>query len=202
MRFMRSGSRERRGRLLGAGVAGVVLGIGLVACGGDELPAVTPSPAASAPSKASSSPSPSDPPPVLPAEATKQTNDGAIAFVNYWIDVVNYASEALDGELIRDVSSKSCEFCAFIADDLDRIAANRGSFNSGGWTVTSSSVIVPVSSPGGPSVATYAVFGTERRRDTARDRVTTVRGGRYVLSSSLVWSGGRWLMDATAASKP
>ena len=97
----------------------------LVGCNGSDAPTTSTTSASSASSSASSastSPSPSSSSPTtsayvpvkptFPAAAKKQTDAGAIAFVEYYWDALSYAWSQPDSSILDGLSTKQCEPCA------------------------------------------------------------------------------------------
>lgn len=96
----------------------------LVGCNGSESPTTSTSSTSSAPSSSSTtstSPSPSSSSPTtpayvpvkptFPAAAKKQTDAGAVAFVEYYLDALDYAWSAPDDKILVGLSTSDCKFC-------------------------------------------------------------------------------------------
>jgi hypothetical protein len=89
-------------------LVGVVAALVVLAgCGGD--PKAQPSPSPSTPT-ASTSPSPTAP--VMPAAAAENTRAGAIAFVRYYIELINHAQATGDVGPLEAVEASECKSCA------------------------------------------------------------------------------------------
>ncbi len=52
-----------------------------------------------------------DGPPELPVEATEQTGSGAEAFVQHYVDALNYGAMNANSENLSDLSTGACETC-------------------------------------------------------------------------------------------
>ena len=109
---MRHTAQVRRTRL---GVAGAVAALTVAvlgACTGDAADPTT-SPATSA------SPSPTSAyvpvKPKFPAAAKKQTDAGAVAFAEYYLETLDYAWSAPEGEVLKDLATTDCGLCTRLA---------------------------------------------------------------------------------------
>ncbi|MFY0408291.1 DUF6318 family protein [Solicola sp. PLA-1-18] len=81
----------------------------------------------------SASPTPTGPtPPPLPDAAKADTADGAVAFVQYYIKLLNYAANTGDVAPLRS-TSRNCTGCETYADGYEKIYAAGGNLNSPGW---------------------------------------------------------------------
>ncbi|MDO4918550.1 DUF6318 family protein [Kocuria sp.] len=72
------------------------------------------------------------PKPVMPAEAKKETEAGAQAFLNYRADAQWYSIQTGDTSLIREVTSTDCTKCTEQYDYFDRIY-EQGHWAAGGF---------------------------------------------------------------------
>ena len=121
---MRHTAQVRRTRL---GVAGAVaaLSVGILgACTGEAADPTTSTPTSSASSSSASptspatsaSPSPTSAyvpvKPKFPAAAKKQTDAGAVAFVEYYWEAVDFAWSKPDSEILDGLSTTACESCS------------------------------------------------------------------------------------------
>jgi Family of unknown function (DUF6318) len=83
------------------------------------------------PSTPTSEPSPTGPTgpsaPKLPAAAKKHTKAGAIAFVRYYLDLLNYAKHTGDSQPLRSYSAEECAACQTEARGWQHLYAR------GGW---------------------------------------------------------------------
>lgn len=120
------------GRLL---ISAVVAGVLLSGCS-DNGEASTPTPSPS-PSVSSASPttSPSPTPPVMPEAAKEHTEAGAIAFVEYFWEVVDYASVNLDPAAVRELIADSCGTCQGGIRGIEKAKRSGGMYSGGGTTV-------------------------------------------------------------------
>lgn len=123
-------STARRRALASAGALALALGLGLTGCTGGTDGPTTPSSGASGTSSAAASTSPTptaEPTGYQPATATSpaknvprpkqpqgmndNTLEGQKKFIQYWVDLYNYAYETGDSHLMRLVSDSRCKFC-------------------------------------------------------------------------------------------
>lgn len=63
--------------------------------------------------------------PTLPAAAKEHTDAGAVAFVKYYLDVVNYAWTKPDPDMIEPISLKKCSSCGNYATVAEKLASAR-----------------------------------------------------------------------------
>ena len=116
----------RRISLLGAVLA---CALTLVGCGGSDSPSSSPTPTQSFAG------------PTMPAQAQGGDRNGAKAFVSFWVETLNFATDSGDTEGLKALSTKECEACTGFAQTLDEIYGKGGRVDSGGWTV---SAAVPI----------------------------------------------------------
>ena len=137
-----------RRRALAASTAvgiGWVGSLGVVACSGDpEPPAASVTPAASTPSVPDDgtepvqgpSAGPSEPQePMLPAAARGDSVRSAKAFVEYYIDLLNYAMVSGDTEAFRAASMRGCGGCADYDGLISKTYDRGGFYRSRGWSL-------------------------------------------------------------------
>ena len=133
-------------RSLAGAVAGACL-IALTSCsfGSEDEPATAASTASQPPSEPATQEgqptrgSSADrlPEPVLPVQAQGTSVRSAEAFVEYYIDLLNYAMVTGDTKAFR-AASRSCQGCERYADLFDATYARGGSARTNGWRVTES----------------------------------------------------------------
>ena len=68
--------------------------------------------------------------PKFPAAAKKQTEQGAVAFVEYYWESVVYALTAPDPEILVPLTSKSCDKCNFYIDLAEEMQVKKDAFES------------------------------------------------------------------------
>ena len=128
---------DRKFAVLGAGLATVALTLAGCGGGGDDDPTPTPTitsgtvttteattPEATA-DATTPEPSPSDPwalgPPAVTFAMQYDNEEGAIAFVEYYIQVVNYSFAKLDTGPLADISDINCVACQYLIDGIEQI---------------------------------------------------------------------------------
>ena len=139
-----------RGIRSGAVASVIAASVALAGCaGGAPAEPGTSSPAASESTSASTSPSPTPTPsavykpadasgpaqnvpvPVLPEVAKTETKEGLEAFVRYWYEVLDYAYETGDSQILGTLSEASCVFCSGLREGVAEAWAE-GRWISGG----------------------------------------------------------------------
>ncbi len=72
--------------------------------------------------------------PSMPAQAKENTPEGAAAFVDYYIRVLNHAASTGDVTKLSDLSDPECSGCQKYIDLYRNTYANGGSFDGGAWS--------------------------------------------------------------------
>ena len=85
---------------------------------------------------------------MLPDEARGDDDAAAVAFVEHWVELVNYAIATGDTEPLEAVTGPNCVVCDGMYAEL---AAEGGASASGMWSVTDSVVRPPSSGDLGPA---------------------------------------------------
>ncbi|MDO9380376.1 MAG: DUF6318 family protein [Nocardioidaceae bacterium] len=81
------------------------------------------------------SPPPTAPtPPPLPEAAKEETTEGAIAFVEHYIDLLNYAANTGDVALLQS-ASRDCDGCTKYIDNYKETYQRGGYFEDPGWSL-------------------------------------------------------------------
>lgn len=110
----------------------VSLGLGVVGCGGDP-PEAKPAPSTSA---AAPSPTPTGPvAPELPADAKREDEVGAKAFIKFWFSVVTYAMQTGDTSAMDQYAADQCETCIKLSKSIETAYADGGHLEGAGWSV-------------------------------------------------------------------
>jgi Family of unknown function (DUF6318) len=175
--------------------AALLLGAGLAGCDGDNgggpydsgLPSDDESTTASTP--ASTEPTgtddPSTPaPPTIPEAATQSGRAGAKAFVEFYIDLENYAKDTGDVAPLRQYSHPECGGCG------DYIRFYRDWYDRGGWfkdgdrTITSFDRVVPTVPPNDMYVR---ISGIHKAGDYRERRGAPVMRARRESYTFLMW---------------
>lgn len=84
---------------------------------------------------ASPTPTSTASPPPMPEQATENSAEGAAAFLDHYLDVMNYASHTGDVDPLRDLSLDDCTGCQKYIDLYTDHYASGGSYEGGEWTV-------------------------------------------------------------------
>jgi hypothetical protein len=176
------------------GVAALLLAVVVSGCEEDE-PSTSPTPSSS-PSEPESS-SPSEPTttdtgpvePTLPAEATPETKAGAEAFVEYYWDVVNYATFTGDVAKLKRLDQPSCQGCKGGIRFLEHVYSSGGRMVGGEYRVVR---LEAAQSPSGDwAITTYTRVGLQRAVD-AGELSETFPAGRGKWLMALTWFDGAW----------
>ena len=85
-------------------------------------------------------PSPTATVPSMPAAAKENTVAGAVAFVEHYIDVFNYASNTGDVKELQKLSDPKCEGCTSYIDLYKKTYADGGYFRGSDWQFSEATV--------------------------------------------------------------
>lgn len=110
----------------------------LAGCGGD--PKADPSPS---PSTAPVSTTPSPTAPVMPAAASENSKAGAIAFVRYYIELINHLQRTGEHALLDSASLPTCKSCNSVTRAAGAIYSAGGRVEGGAWSISSVSASQP-----------------------------------------------------------
>lgn len=138
----------------GGRLVALVVGTSLVAAcsgGGGEAEG---SPGPSSPSSESSSESPAPPVPVMPEEARGDDDAAAVAFVEHWVELVNYAAFSGDVSELELVTEPGCEVCQSLYATMEDqpLSSADGAWSTPGLTARESS-------PNDPAMSDFVVEG-------------------------------------------
>ena len=75
--------------------------------------------------------------PTLPEAATEDSEEGAVAFVKHYIELLNYAANTGDVKPLREASDPNCEGCNSYIALFEETYANGGYFRDSLWTIDS-----------------------------------------------------------------
>ena len=110
-------------RLIGV----AVLALALAGCGGNPKADPSPTKSTTTPTSTASSA------PELPDAAKANTKAGALAFVRYYIHLINYAQATGDVGPLRRVESDACASCTRVRESVEHIYGSGGSIEGGTW---------------------------------------------------------------------
>lgn len=139
----------------------------------------------------STSPEPTATPPPLPEAATQETPEGAAAFVDHYLAVLNYAKQSGDFDALSEVSAGSCEGCQRLVGTVERTYAQGGSFEGGEWSVGELSILqlTKVWSATGLVATTPGYQVPESGADPRESSGTTTN-----VEFQVAFEGKRWVM--------
>lgn len=100
------------------------------------LGACTSDPQPKEPEPSATTATPTTSPPSMPAQAKKDTPEGAAAFVKHYIEVFNYASRTGDVEELRRMSTR-CDACSRYASEFEEIYKRGDQISAHLWTLKS-----------------------------------------------------------------
>lgn len=167
--------------LRGWSVSAVVCGalVAAVACSGDPEPIepTTTAPPAT-PTSSTTSTADGESPPDMPDAALEDTEAGAIAFVEHYIDVFNYTANTGDAEPLRALSHPDCEGCETYAASFEE-KYEAGGYNEGfEWRLSE-----PMSS--NRLVEAYVVVSQYQVADDGQSAERTAAGSEHAIGFEL-----------------
>lgn len=174
-------------RTIGALASTLALVAALSACGEDPEPQFEAEPSAE---PTTSSPSAS----AEPEPWEERTDDGAVAFVEHWIDVFDQSKEDGNTDDLAALSAASCVTCENFIEMTNDIYANGGFVKSRGWTIES--ISEPVRSADSTLVAVNVLQSPQEIRRGADSEVENFEGGNIDLAFTLRWRRGAWTVQA------
>jgi len=177
-------------RTIGPLASGLALVAALSACGGDPAPRFEAEPSAE-PTTASPSAS------AEPEPWEERTDDGAVAFVEHWIDVFDVAKEDGDTAMLLSLSSPDCQTCQNFAETTEDIYARGGSLTSNGWKVRS--ISEPIKSDRSTLIAVDVLQTPQEVRRSESAKPEKFEGGRIDLAFTLAWANGAWTVKKLEA---
>lgn len=174
-------------RTIRAVASSLALAAALSSCGGDPEPQFEAEPSAE---PSSSSPSAS----AEPEPWEERTDDGAVAFVEHWIDEFNTMRATGDTETLDLISTADCESCVGSIQLTEDLHEAGGGIETEGWRVLSVSEPARRNSPT-PVIGFRVLQAPQRltREDGAKPEQFS--GGRADLTAYVVWRSGRWQMN-------
>lgn len=131
--------------------------------------------------------------PTLPAEAMTETKAGAMAFVEYYWAVVNYAQATGDTELLRSLAIDSCAGCDGGASSIERIYRRGGQIIGGHKRVVENRL---THKPSGGWIASQTISVNRQRIRGAGtlDQVSTP--GRVDVVLGISFQDGSWAVTS------
>ena len=159
-------SSRMRGSSLAPAACALLATLGVGGCDGGDSDDSDATDRPPTPSAASSPPSG----PTTPASAAEPDADGARAYVDYYVDVVNYAADSGDTRRLHDEASE-CGYCQQFAAVYDNIYDNGGSFDGKPYTLSGvkvteqSSKVRAVATVKSRTGATFQIAEDARRRN-------------------------------------
>lgn len=81
-------------------------------------------------------------PPMLPEAAKENSEEGAIAFTEYFVDVLSYSAKTLDKNLLTQITTESCTFCDRMSEYLQQTRQTDGQLAGLSFSLSSPPTIV------------------------------------------------------------
>jgi hypothetical protein len=159
----------------------------LTGCGGDPKADPSPSPSSPATSPVSTTPSA----PVMPEAAKADTTAGALAFVKYYVSIVNHAAATGDTLALSDASSPSCESCRDVIQKMSDLYSAGGHSEGGVWRL----VETKVTSVGEPWRVSGHVSYTRQTIVRPGSPDETFEPGEYDMEFTLRYRTGQWQVN-------
>ena len=174
-------------RTIGALASSLVLAAALSACGGGPEPRFQEGPPG-APSTATPTAD------AGPEPGEERTDDGAVAFVEHWIDEFNIMRATGETEAVDRISTSDCESCVGSIDLTEELYQAGGAIQTRGWKVLSVSDPAQANSQT-PTIGLRVLQAPQRLTRESGATPEQFSGGRADLTAYVVWRAGRWQMD-------
>lgn len=169
--------------LVAAVVAVVVLG----GCADDPTPRFEADPSESPSESASTTPDVREP-------WEEKSDEGAIAFVEHWVDEFNAMRASGDTSTLADLSSSRCDSCSSSLEYAEEIYGAGGSLETDGWKVLS--VSAPAKSGSSTPVLGVRIDrAPQLLRESTNAEPERFAGGPADYTAYLRWANGQWLME-------
>jgi hypothetical protein len=124
--------------------------------------------------------------PHLPGDATEETPKGAVAFVNHWVDVFNYATNTGQVGAFRSLNDRNCKSCRSYEREIARLNSDGAEVRNFRWTAGRAVLTEDRRLETSIRTHTYEV------RDSADDKWSTVKGSSQELGFQLDWKSKNW----------
>lgn len=161
----------------------------LAGCGGAPQASDPPSPTetTSAPERVEA--------PSLPSAATAPTRRGAGAFVEHYVDVLNFATLTGDLTRARALSSKTCISCRSMLDAVENVYDRGGSVEGGEWSPRLISAVK--AGPRSWVVDAAIRFAPQQVTPSAGAEPEDYPGGRGTASFTVTYRDTAWTVEET-----
>lgn len=153
----------------------------------------SPSGAASASVSAEPTAAPSSTLRPLPAEATELSEAGAVAFLEWWVEMYNHVEATGETELVFQHSEPGCTFCQNFVERVDPVYAAGGRIER--EAPTRFLDVVPSAPDSNSYVVVTLNISSSTSRSFARDGrlLSTVPGeDPFPVAVGLQWTGSQW----------
>lgn len=171
----------------------------LTGCGGGD-PKADPSPSPSPSSPVTSPVNTTRSAPVMPEAAKAETKAGAIAFVNHYFDLINFAQRTGSLDELAASESEACGSCSSGRNLLASIYGSGGHIEGGDLRVKVARALSNASI-GGWTVEAQLTYGPQTVvRPTSTPSIEHLKGGGNLVSVQVSHRSGQWtVVDWTRA---
>lgn len=139
-------------------------------------------------------------PPELPEVAKVYDQNGADAFIQYFVDVMDYTWLGGDTSLLRSISAESCKWCLGMADEADERKKN------GGWVEHVENRIIAVEhtleSPAHPGLwDTVVLISSADHNVYDGASIKQYAGSKYRFHVQLRYDEGKWVVTGAEGTE-
>jgi hypothetical protein len=166
-------------------IGAIALFLALSSCGGDPKADPTPTPSSPVTTPVSTTPAP----PVMPDAAKANTKAGAIAFVRYYVELINHAQATGETDGTTRVEDRSCNSCTRVRRTVEDIYTSGGRIDGGAWNVTITSASRRPDL-GAWSVFTTVIYGPQKVIQPSGTR--NLKGGRTPMTFVVRYANSGW----------
>lgn len=133
----------------------------------------------------------------VPSAATKHTEAGAVAFLDYFVDEIGKAVHAADGSTIKQISGPTCTGCKTAVRAADELKAKKQRLSQPNL-VLDDQVTIPTSTL---DRYVFEAFVTELASDTIgpNGKVASNAANKLTLRTTVTWNGSKWFIEDSRA---
>lgn len=173
-------------RTIGPLASGLALVAALSACGGDPAPRFEAEPSAE-PTTAS------PPASAEPEPWEERTDDGAVAFVEHWIDEFNAMQTSGKTGDFAALAAATCDTCQNFVAITRQIYADGSRIESEGWSITETGVAA--NQEGNSRDVSVRIRQAPEVVYSPDGRAEKKAGGQITVIATVTWRSDSWLME-------
>ncbi|EXF25901.1 hypothetical protein BG28_09960 [Nesterenkonia sp. AN1] len=159
---------------------------------GDPEPAPTPVPASS------DGPAQNWPEPEIPAEIYEETEEGALAALQYWFDTATYLQLTGDPGPFDSMSSSDCVVCGRTTEQFEEVYSSVGAWHVAGRSVVQDPIASSITNDREIGVLFILSESPAQVYESSGEQVLDHPGDDLEAEASLVFGSDSWQVDEVA----